>query len=927
MVSDGRGILDSKLYILLLDYEKKAFKGTTQLSASIQVVDEDLALVLDRVCENMKEYTLHNVIHCYNVLEIIASIIPEEISLNLVEIYILIHAVLFHDLGMAPTHEDVNLMKSSKEYEEFLNNHEWMTDDEALTEYIRVNHVKNSILYMKRYSSKISDVYGVNVSKWIENIILSHGISVGYIENHSEKYPNDVLIGDCVVNICYLSMLLRLGDILDFDNSRTPAVLYAHISPHNNVSLLEWQKHLSITGKRVSATNIRFDMNCKDIIVERKVRDFIKDIENQIFLTKQLILRKKTDTDYYLKLNDKVELNVYREGYLYNNYEITTDYFGLSRILMGQQLYSSEDVFIRELLQNSIDACRVRKMDMEKYNEPYEPLITINYDSETHVFSIEDNGCGIDEEILEKYVLKVGRSYYNSRQRDFNNKGESSINKFGIGLLSNFMVSDTIVIESKRYQYCKTTNPLWIELSYNSTYVYQKECNRDCYGTRISLKLKNEYVKMLNKNSLYEVICKYYLGDNFTIQVTTDNNIQNVVNLLQEEIDRGMQYPHDISIDLSCIPGIKGVIFLSKNKKYYSINSSIVSYKGFRVTKTSDDFLSFLSSYRLIINIDDPNQLDLNASRDNFIQNEKLNDLRTELYKTIVSKSKKANYTIDQNIQFNYRARLVGTEKQVIKILWENIKIDYWNNICWSKIDFITFIKEVMAMSFNILVIDNINRNNQSIIKNYGNEYIIIIDKDKIEWPILLYPFIKEWKYKVLEFCESVIQEYTIKFIDDIDAIIYEDMKDNTINASSIYNEKENEEELFAFIEIDDILLNCIINRNHPLSKLSRINKKNPDLDMYLNSLKEHLVQGFNKGMTEQVFSLIYNRSLGIWDGYSVLTKKEFISEEFINSANDYFDKYVFPKVITNEGIDYHLSIKSFPRWYFIESIQVQETS
>lgn len=921
MITTDKTILSTRLYTALIEKEKETDSDSTILSTSIQNTSNNLSIILERVCVNMKEYTLHNIKHCYNVLEIIADILPECVKLNLPELYLLIQAVIFHDLGMAPSHEDVTIMKSEKDYEDFIVHNDWLSDDEVISEYIRKNHVKNSTLYMERYVDQIAKVSNISVTKWINNIILSHGLSVSDVQDSQEQYPNDLLIGEWSVNIGYISLLLRLGDILDFDQSRTPAILYAHITPHNHVSLLEWQKHLSITGRKITSSSIRFDMNSKDVLIERKVKDFMESINKEIAESIKCI-KKSNLKNYELLLNDNIELHVYREGYLYNNYEIKADYFGLSKILMGQQLYTNKDAFIRELLQNSIDACRVRKLDIGKIDGHFDPKITITYDSTTHIFTIEDNGCGIDEEILTNYILKIGRSYYYSRRKDFENKGKSPINKFGIGLLSNFMVSDTITIESRRYITNTATRPIWFELNINSTYVNQKESNRNDFGTKITLHLNSEFTKIIKNNNLLDLIQKYYFGEDYTIKVVIDDSTYTIKDMLDEEIRRREQYIYDRKIELGNIPGIKGAIYFKSNcSDNYASFDSIISYKGFKLGSTSHAYLTLFSSYNIVINIDDPIQLDLNTSRENIILNEKWYKLSADIFDNIITKSNSMDFPIAKYIAIRYKAAaLYHLENKQMILLWKTIQIEYWNDCKWEGIDFYTFISDSMKNTKKILAI-NLENNYSSdllsqLLNDKKNDYTIIKYSYAIDLPRLLQPFISSCRYFIFQEYEIIPIEFSLKLIDDIDGCKYDEA--NSEYAVDTINSEGNDFSLYLFFQLEEsFFINAVINKQHPLTKLTKLNKRAPALQIYIDSIRYNITNGFMNDIKLDEFkpeeATFFSE---IWNGKSDINKRRFLTEEYITSANNFFDEKVLPNIIVEPGLDYHLNKTSFPSWY-----------
>lgn len=113
--------------------------------------------------------------------------------------------------------------------------------------------------------------------------------------------------------------------------------------------------------------------------------------------------------------------------------------------LLSEHLYSSPDVFVRELLQNAVDAIAARR----KLDAKHEGAITIELikgskDSPPSIV-VDDNGVGLTEDDAHQFLATIGESSkrgIESQRRDF-------IGQFGIGLLSAFVVSDEIVVVTR----------------------------------------------------------------------------------------------------------------------------------------------------------------------------------------------------------------------------------------------------------------------------------------------------------------------------------------------------------------------------------------------------------------------------------------------------------------------------------------------
>ena len=117
---------------------------------------------------------------------------------------------------------------------------------------------------------------------------------------------------------------------------------------------------------------------------------------------------------------------------------------------MGENLYSDKTVVIRELLQNSIDACLLKKELSAKKSEKYTPEIRIIIDS--NKISICDNGIGMSKKIIENYFLCIGKSYYTSEAFKNTSASFNPISHYGIGFLSCFLLTDAIKVHTVPFE-------------------------------------------------------------------------------------------------------------------------------------------------------------------------------------------------------------------------------------------------------------------------------------------------------------------------------------------------------------------------------------------------------------------------------------------------------------------------------------------
>lgn len=164
---------------------------------------------------------------------------------------------------------------------------------------------------------------------------------------------------------------------------------------------------------------------------------------------------------------------------------------------MGTKLYGNPEVALRELLQNSIDACLLRDAQEKKWGNVYQPEISIKYYFKDNdiILEIEDNGTGMDQYIIDNYYSKVGSSFYKSTDfyilKSESNADFTPTSRFGIGILSCFMVSDTLIVDTKRvYAPHKSIEALNVTVEGQESIFWIKEGKREIPGTTTKLILR-----------------------------------------------------------------------------------------------------------------------------------------------------------------------------------------------------------------------------------------------------------------------------------------------------------------------------------------------------------------------------------------------------------------------------------------------------
>lgn len=387
-------------------------------------------------------------------------------SMNVTELFLLSVCLYAHDWGMAVSEDEKrsiisgtslneNVAKNllddeNRRFHEFCQNKNIHSVDIGISdwqEYIRQTHAFRSGKRIRSYFEPISP----GVAEFAARICEGHYLDFDVIDDYT-SYPTDCSIHRDIVNVKALTIYLRLIDLLDLGEDRTPFILWKFVAPRNKYSQMEWSKHRAL--QTVTFPNYQFtryiqvEGSTDDHFVYMSIMDLKRYIDDQFRHCIDILNRINTN---YHKLNlSHIDWRIAARGFEPIAIEFEFDRKRMFDILSDDIYQSNPYVFIRELVQNSIDAIKMRIEVLEKKGLSFIPQIKISVTEEENVFKVEvsDNGIGMDQYIIRNYLAVAGRSYYKST--DFLKVGLKldPISRFGIGVLSCFMVADFVEIKT-----------------------------------------------------------------------------------------------------------------------------------------------------------------------------------------------------------------------------------------------------------------------------------------------------------------------------------------------------------------------------------------------------------------------------------------------------------------------------------------------
>ncbi len=334
--------------------------------------------------------------------------------------------------------------------------------------------------------------------------------------------------------------------------------------------------------------------------------------------------------------------------------------------LLSDHIYTTPSVFVREFLQNATDAIQVRKLS----DDDFKPKITIElFEEKVPRLVITDNGIGLTKQEISNFLSVIGES--SKRNKDFQ---DEFIGKFGIGLLSGFVISDYISVitksESDTHAYQWLAKP-------DGTYTITQLDKAVKKGTSVELIAKSDMMYYFKRDTLEELLTYYGEALPFPIHFLCSDT-STIINAttplwLQDDVAKkdliryGKQELSQDFIDAFPINikelKLKGTAFISKKRLHLNAkNESKVFVKQMLLSERIENLLpKWFFFVKIIINVDD---LTPTASRESFVQDTSYKickDLLHQEIKNYLKEISKTNPTLF--------SKILSTHYESIKML------------------------------------------------------------------------------------------------------------------------------------------------------------------------------------------------------------------------------------------------------------------
>lgn len=206
--------------------------------------------------------------------------------------------------------------------------------------------------------------------------------------------------------------------------------------------------------------------------------------------------------------------------------------------IIKKSLYTDHEIFLRELISNSVDAISKLKMASlagEARGEVPEPEINIAIDKENRTLSITDNGIGMTGEEIKKYINQVAFSSAEEFITKYQKSAKDLIGHFGLGFYSAFMVAKKVEIDTLSYQEGATP----VHWSCDGSPEFElTDSSRSQIGTTITLTLMDEEGEYLEPARIRQLVKTY--SDFMPVPIKIDGEVINQQRALWKESSQNL---------------------------------------------------------------------------------------------------------------------------------------------------------------------------------------------------------------------------------------------------------------------------------------------------------------------------------------------------------------------------------------------------
>lgn len=319
-------------------------------------------------------------------------------------------------------------------------------------------------------------------------------------------------------------------------------------------------------------------------------------------------------------------------------------------------LYSDNEIFLRELVSNAVDATqKIKKLSsIGQFNGELGDLtIRVKVDKEAKTITISDAGLGMTAEEVKKYINQIAFSGAKEFVEKFKEDGDKNqiIGQFGLGFYSAYMVAKEVEILTKSYQ----DEPAVRWICDGSTTFEISEASKETRGTDIILHIAEDAEEFLEEFKLEQILEKYgkFLPVEIEFKEKVINNptplwTKNPSELTDDDYKAFYKelYPFSedplfwIHLNVDYPFNLTGILYFPKIKKDFQLNREKIQLYSRQVFITDDvkdvvpEFLQLLHGV-----IDSPD-IPLNVSRSYLQADGNVKKINAHITKKVADKLK-----------------------------------------------------------------------------------------------------------------------------------------------------------------------------------------------------------------------------------------------------------------------------------------------
>jgi len=375
--------------------------------------------------------------------------------------------------------------------------------------FVRNTHAERSCYRVNDYFSKID----IGIGEAVAKICLGHSLEFQDLER-PDQYPDKESVFNEIVNLKAITLYLRIIDLLDIGETRAPYTLLKFVMPLKTESKKHWDRNLAINSVSISPFSKGRQIQVRGETTDPEIFADLEELKNLFKL------QIETTTKIFDQMSDQrhkfdifyVDWIIKPNGFKGISIKFEFDRKEMFKILSSEIYQRDPFVFLRELLQNSIDAVHLKK---EFYNKMEKPpkffgyvKVDIEYDIDGKIIiKWYDNGIGMDEYIIKNYLSVIGKCFYEKSNLEKLGIKLDPISKFGIGILSCFYVANKIDIQTYKDPIINPDNiPLKIKIPEVDKQFRVIEISRDSINQGTQVTIFTDKTKFFRDKEIQESI-------------------------------------------------------------------------------------------------------------------------------------------------------------------------------------------------------------------------------------------------------------------------------------------------------------------------------------------------------------------------------------------------------------------------------------